>query len=289
MVFTRNVPETQPVRIHRSVGWDDEHPKGGAVITANQIEYAKLLETRRANQTLEALTRLRDQTTRDLGFSQLAETARANVAKEGLNRASLDETTRANMAKESQQLLTLSETQRANLAREGETKRANMSQEDIKRAELAEAIRMHGVNETLASRAQDETARHNVATEGISSAANQARITQSLIGLSGIQAQVDLGRQQLDEQRRSNLARESETHRANVTKEGETIRSNLAKEAELLRSHRASEDAKSRELDLKTASTVFEGVRTTTGGIRDVISSVNGLLKAGAAVIAMGG
>lgn len=75
-------------------------------MTANQIAYQQLEETRRSNAAKEA------------------ETNRSNVAKEV-------ETNRSNRAKEQQQRDELVETARSNIARELETARSNRQNEII--------------------------------------------------------------------------------------------------------------------------------------------------------------
>lgn len=75
-------------------------------MTANQIAYQQLEETRRSNLAREA------------------EANRSNVAKEL-------ETNRANVTKERQQFAELQETRRSNLAKEAETQRTNRVNEDI--------------------------------------------------------------------------------------------------------------------------------------------------------------
>lgn len=102
-------------------------------MTRNQIDYAKLLESKRAAQAQETLTRRRDEAAMRLGIDQLAETSRHNLAGERISKGTLDETSRSNMAKER-------ETYRANVAKETETNRSNLARES-------------------------ETGRHNIATE----------------------------------------------------------------------------------------------------------------------------
>lgn len=75
-------------------------------MTANQIAYQQLEETRRSNLAKEA------------------EANRSNVAKEL-------ETNRANQAKERLQNAELVETKRSNFAKESETERTNRVNEDI--------------------------------------------------------------------------------------------------------------------------------------------------------------
>lgn len=116
-------------------------------MTQNQIDYAKLLETRRSNRAQEGLTSARDQRAYEVNFFNAQENQRANLEKEKHNRAVLDETSRANRAKEVQAARELAEntryhsmnvglgysqlaeTSRANKEREAETHRSNVADE----------------------------------------------------------------------------------------------------------------------------------------------------------------
>lgn len=105
-------------------------------MTKNQIEYAKHLETRRANQANERLTKQRDERAHTVALGQLSETQRANRAKEAQAIASLDETIRTNKATEAIRIgdtavsaANAAERVRSNLAREAETALHNRAME----------------------------------------------------------------------------------------------------------------------------------------------------------------
>lgn len=109
-------------------------------MTGNQIAYWKYAEDVRHNaetesqgrQNLSEIARhnlaTEGLTARQigLGYAQLAETKRANTARELLQSSQLEETIRSNMAKEE-------ETTRSNKARERETARHNERQESMER------------------------------------------------------------------------------------------------------------------------------------------------------------
>lgn len=94
-------------------------------MTGNQIAYWKYAEDVRRNAEVE-----------EQGRSSLAEAKRHNLASErlsaqqiGLGYAQLAETRRANTAREVLQTSQLSETIRSNMARETETNRSNVAKE----------------------------------------------------------------------------------------------------------------------------------------------------------------
>lgn len=136
-------------------------------MTKNQIEYAKLQETKRynslaieetmrANRAQEELTQWRDLNTIALRAAELGETNRHNVAGE-------------------------TELNRHQLAVEGETHRHNLQDESIRRAsvgaqyaqvqlgyaQLDEAMRHNRAGEEVQRMTVDETVRHNMATEDV--------------------------------------------------------------------------------------------------------------------------
>lgn len=160
-------------------------------MTTNQIEYGKLVETRRSNQVREIETERHNRATEQLSFDQLAEQIRSNKAKEKINWAELSEKNRSNLVNEAIQTARLDEEKRSNLAREAETIRSNMAKE-------TETHRSNLANEK-------EKVRSNMASESISRAS-------------------------LQEQIRSNMVREAETERANKQRENEENRHNLKSE-----------------------------------------------------------
>lgn len=164
-------------------------------MTRNQIEYLKFKESQRSNMRQEELTAARDSTARELGFGTLAETTRHNQASEAHNTRVL-----------------------------GETQRHNVAQEFHNAQVLGEQIRSNVAREALQRAANEETARSNLARERESSRHNQELESQGRV-------QLRLTEQNLNENRRSNLAREAETHRSNLARENETHRANVTSEA----------------------------------------------------------
>lgn len=116
-------------------------------MTANQINYWNLQETRRHNTSTEG------------------ESVRSNKAKEAIDLSKAQETARSNRANEV-------ETNRSNTAKETETRRHNIQDEGIKMMDLRETNR-HNINteKTNSYNAQtsrelaDETRRSNLARE----------------------------------------------------------------------------------------------------------------------------
>lgn len=177
-------------------------------MTRNQIEYNKLLESRRANRASEALTASRD-----------IESARHNLESESISRQSLDEqrrsnqareaeTLRSNMAKEDLQRQVNQETARSNRARESISLEANA----INRAAQEETARANRVKEQLQLSTLEETRRANRASESLRS------------------SEIAVKRDNLIETSRANRARELETNRSNVAREVETNRHNVVEE-----------------------------------------------------------
>lgn len=155
-------------------------------MTKNQIEYGKLLESKRANLAQEDLTRRRDTATREAKLIELSEAGRHNLAQERFQQGSLDEQSRHNTALEGLQSRevdlknrTLTETQRANRAKEAlqnqqnvEAKRSNLAKEQLGRIQATETHRSNLAKENETNRSnlakEKETSRHNLVSEGIS-------------------------------------------------------------------------------------------------------------------------
>lgn len=142
------------------------------IMTKNQIEYNKVLETRRSNYAQEDLTRRRDQAARDAKLIELGEASRHNQALEGLQGRSLDETSRHNRESERNQREVVSESRRHNLASERvnlmgvqESTRHNRAAErETNRSNLAHEEETKRSNQAR----EDETKRSNLVDEGIS-------------------------------------------------------------------------------------------------------------------------
>lgn len=233
------------------------------------------------NEINTDLTRLRDLTTRELGFGQLAETARANRVRESQNLVAMGETHRSNIERERQNLMSLSEQQRSNIAKELESHRSNVAREEISRQQQDETVRSNLARES-------ESYRHNVQSELAAFQSAASRVEAAKLKLYGDMERISLGYSQLAESVRSNLARESETQRANMAKESETRRSNVTREQETHRSNVVSEANKSRELDQKALSIGFEGARTVGSVVKDFSQAAANVFRIVSAV-SMGG
>lgn len=154
-------------------------------MTKNQIEYAKLLETRRANQANEAIVSQRDARSHAVALQQLGETSQHNRATEAQQQLSLDELARANRAKEAEtyraNVARERENTRSNVAREQETARANLANEALTGTKLTETERTNKANEAIrigeaATKAADvaEKVRSHLATEAETALHNRA-------------------------------------------------------------------------------------------------------------------
>lgn len=216
-------------------------------MTANQIEYAKHLETIRHNVETEAQGRAdvaSRQATAQAAVSQAAtaersqqETARHNLVAEAVSQFSAqhtalyqDRTGRASL----QQAQAASTTAAANMLN-AQTRQAELS-ESIRHnmAQESEAYRSHTASEAIASATLSETKRHNLAGESQAAA-------------------------ELTERQRHQQAVESEQHRTNV--ENELIRQQQA--------DAASQQAFSSELRAWTG--VFD---SGWGALKDVVGAL---------------
>lgn len=189
-------------------------------MTRNQIEFHKMMETRRANRVTEDITRTRDERSHQVALGQLAELGRHNKEQERQGQIALDETSRHNLASESHARDVLAEQQRHSMVQEAETNRSNIAREiETNRANLAHEAETRRSN---LSREQ-ETRRANLAAEALRSAelAEMAKYHASSI---------NLGYANLAETSRANKANEAERLRTNLAHEIETNRSNIRSE-----------------------------------------------------------
>lgn len=204
-------------------------------MTQNQLEYNKLLETKRNNFEIERLTRARDRANYELGSRTASENERHNRATEQLSVNTLAETKRHNIATENYQVLSLNEQQRHNKVTEAETERSNRVREQ-------------------------ETRRSNLAREAETARANRASESLQLRSINNMreyqQSSLKLQASQQAETQRSNLAREQETARANKAQEAlaaqrntEQSRANQAQES----IRRQSNEVQIRHLGLEQA------------------------------------
>lgn len=142
--------------------------QGGILLTKNQIDFAKLVESKRAAQASESLTRFRDERSFALAQAELAESKRAARARERFNEASLGESVRHNYATESQSASTLQETRRANLAAEQqrrdtllEQQRSNKVSEGLRSLDIAEQSKRAAQSVSLGYSNLEESSRRN--------------------------------------------------------------------------------------------------------------------------------
>lgn len=187
-------------------------------------------------------------TNNQIRYFQLQEDTRHNIASETeqkrYNTESLYELNRSNVARER-------ETERSNRARERETSRTNRANEGIKR--VANQIQYFR---------EGEQQRHNMASEMLQAYGHQTdrmrvdasyaqmasneRVANISAAANRYATDVNAATQEkyLQEQTRSNLAREEELTRSNKAREQENTRSNRARESETKRSNVASESTK---------------------------------------------
>lgn len=189
-------------------------------MTANQIEYAKLLEQVRSNRTQEALTAERDRRKYEVDMIGHAETGRHNLATEGTAKASLDEQRRANQAQEQIRRDTLSEQVRSNQAQEAyragsldEQRRSNAAQEALRLQQLAEEQRRNAANESLQKVSMQESERHNRELEDIQK--QMTSIQQQRANEEAKRTQVSVD--QLEETRRHNKQQEANSWTSTAT------------------------------------------------------------------------
>lgn len=239
-------------------------------MTHNQIEYAKMLETRRSNKENERLTGLRDERAYEINLGNLKESERHNRASERqlrdeleekirindlnyhLNRDRLNEDSRHNLRLEDLQSSSIEETIRSNLAREIETNRANIARES-------------------------ETKRSNMAVE---SETKRSHLANEAIGRSN----VSLGYAQLNETTRANKERE----RLNRLQYSEQVRHSKAQEIELNRHNVAQESIgeRSNVIATRNANTrEYEAESARIRAISSVLSSTDDVARAATMVV----
>lgn len=253
-------------------------------MTKNQIEYNKLLESKRSNQANEELTRIRDERAHALGTATLAETSRYHSADIEVRQASLDEQIRSNTARER-------ETERSNLAKEAETQRSNMVKE-------TETYRSNVARETETARANraaeeyrtqqlalDSEVRRGQLAETIRS--NRAHESISWANVDVGYQNVALGASQLAETRRRNLVQESqesqrltEQHRINTVTANQRARELAIKQQS---ADIAAYDSKSRRMQAETqrGTSRSERVRNYSSAISSVVPMIGGAVLGG--------
>lgn len=180
--------------------------KGDGSITKNQIEYNKLLETKRHQIADEDIRRTGNQQTFELGRGQLDETRRSNLERERQNRSTLLETQRHNTETENVQRLLYGENVRANQAREAismsqieETNRSNRASESLSAQRNQISAQQIAQNYDLGLRNAAETERSHVAGE-----INQQAMTEISQALAKLRVA------ELEEQSRHNMVSEKQ-------------------------------------------------------------------------------
>lgn len=142
------------------------------------------------------------------------------------------ETERSNKAVEQQTALRDSRTYALGVRSQDEVERANRERELFNRDSLRETGRHNQAVESHNLAQLQESMRHNLSTENMSAITNQLRL------------------QELDEVRRTNLARETENRRHNLAAEVEAYRSSVARETENTRHNLATERVASGQLNV---------------------------------------
>lgn len=253
-------------------------------MTKNQIEYNRLLETKRSNQANEELTRIRDERAHSLGKATLAETSRYHSADIGVRQASLDEQIRSNKVRES-------ETVRSNLAKEAETYRSNVAKEmENYRSNVArekETARSNRASEYNKARqlALDTEIRRGQLTETIRS--NKAHEAINWANVDVGYQNVALGRSQLTETMRRNQVQESqeasriaEQHRMNTLTANQKARELAIRQQS---ADVAAYDSESRRIQAETQRSTArsERVRNYSSAVSSVVPIIGGAVLGG--------
>lgn len=245
-------------------------------MTKNQIEFNKLLETQRANQREEELTRVRDERTYALGQDQLAEAARHNRTTEKQYASSLDETARSNRAREYEtarsnkqrelethrsNLAHESELFRSNVSREAETRRANLAAEAQRRAEL---------------RLDTEIRRGQLAETRRSNRAHEA------IGWGN----VSLGYSQLSETARANREREA-LGRSQLAEDKRRTSLNAAQRAREIAAREESNRTQRYSAETGRLQYQTDASRAKAQNFRDYSSGINSIIRSAGSAVSM--
>lgn len=221
-------------------------------MTKNQIDYNKLVETRRSNLENEEIARTRAEREYELGILNLQELGRHNMATEAhavnvlaeSSRAAREqerlladrnlETQRANLRAEEISLSNLAEQSRSNRAREAETYRSNLAKEvELHRSNLesesirrrANVINAQSVSLGYSQLAEAQRANVQREKENVRSAKASEQIRrQQIAATKAVQQEANR------ETKRANKAREKESKRHNQAVEQETTRHNVSDE-----------------------------------------------------------
>lgn len=281
-------------------------------MTKNQIEYQKLVETKRANQVQEAQTKWRDSANYSVAIGQLREAQRHNYATEAAERVKLGETIRHNQVGEQISLFNAQE-----LARH------NVQTEQISRDNIT--LGYHQLDESRRHNiaVEDESRRHNLRVEFETQRSNRAIESLTRYNYDSLDRyrthQIELGYSQLAETKRSNQANEAlkssqfswqvhressqlmENHRSNLANEqltrernAETARSNKASEylkdyqlqiakqqADEAQRHNREQESVARKLsNVDVARAITSGIKDLASSSRDVTQGANNYLSA---------
>lgn len=229
-------------------------------MTKNQIEYWRNVEAQRSNLATEAETNrsnlARERETNRSNLANERENYRSNIAREY-------ETTRHNKASEQLGNKQLKEAVRSNLAKETETRRNNM-------ATLAEAARSNQAREqeNTFARVADTKIRNRQASTAQYGAYTQRMQTESNVEKNIVSNLTSLA--QLQEQSRSNMARESETSRSNRANENIAFNTYGLRRSELTETRRhnvQSELNQSRATTLNFVSSLANALGRVAGSL----------------------
>lgn len=256
-------------------------------MTANQINYAKLVEDRRSNQEQEKIGHRNASAAASQATTaarRQAEDARHNAESERINWWSAQEIQRHNLAGENLNTAAHYENVRSHKENENlgwftardQSNFRLVQGEALQRQADASMLNAYTKQGELANsrNALAESIRHNVVSEYEIERRNRAQeqISQQVANESKRHNLVSETTQQLAQREtaRSNFAKETETNRANLAKETETIRSNTTREAETERSDRVREN-------IQIAGTINDYLNTAIRAFSAVTSGNKGL------------
>lgn len=191
---------------------------------------------------------------------------------------------RSNRTQEALGMGQLQETRRSNLVKERETERSNREKESTNWFSARSLAAHQRADEAIRSES-NQIGWGNLNEQRRSNAAREAETKRSNLAKEAETKRSNLTHE--EESHRANVARETEENRSNVSRETETNRSNTQQEslrsrelAETSYHNRATESQKNLELGLRAAGTVFSG-------IKDVASAIGQL--SGGFVTSLGG
>lgn len=227
-------------------------------VNAERLAAANALaETKRANLAKERLT-----------SQQNVEARRANLAREGLTSQQNVEAKRANLAREALQSAVNMETARSNRAREAEMQRSNLASEDINR--------QRNVLTYDASRYATDAQSANTRYVADKSAAMQKYTAELGKAISDNQI-AEAKERRLDEYRQRNWTLDLEGRRLDQDQDKIDLAREQFDNNKWLNDQTVKQ--KNRELDLKTWSTLSTGIRDLTQSYKNVIEGTTEIPK----------